>query len=427
METIPIGSAGPIGTLAVVGVCVVMVALLAGSEASLLSVNKIRIRNLAEQGVKKAQQVLKLVEKHDKLFATILTTENAFIILASSLGAAYAIELLTPTLGSNAVLVASMVMTVFVVIFGEITPKVFAAQNSEKVALSVAGPLLALMLVVSPVIKLFTLVTNALLWVLGVRGRHKSPFLTEEDLRMMIQVSSREGVIQQEESDLLHNVFEFGDTVVGEVMIPRTQIEALTENVTIGEVFSKLSEVGHSRYPIYGENLDDVVGIVYVKDLVTAIATGKAKSEDCAREFFSPPVYVPENKLIGELLPEMQKKRVQMVIVADEYGGTEGLVTVEDLLGELVGEMELGPTEEVPVRTVDERTTVVDALTSIDEVNEQVGLDLPEGDYQTLAGFVLQQLGHIPVRGEKFTFDSMEMTVTAVEGPRIKEITIVKI
>lgn len=427
METIPIGSAGPVGTLVLVGVCVLMVALLAGSEASLLSVNKIRIRNLAEQGVKSAQQVLKLVEKHDKLFATILTTENAFIILASSLGAAYAIELLQPNLGHNAVLVASLVMTVFVVIFGEITPKVFAAQNSEKVALTVSGPLLGLMWLVSPVVRLFTLATNALLWLLGVRGKHKSPFLTEEELRMMIQVSSREGVIQQEESELLHNVFEFGDTVVGEVMVPRTQIEALPEDVTIGEVFAKVSETGHSRYPIYGENLDDILGIVYVKDLVTAIATGKAKAEDKARGFFARPLYVPENKLIGELLPDMQKQRVQMVIVADEYGGTEGLATVEDLLGELVGEMETGPAEEEPVRTVDERTTVVDALIAIDEVNEQVGIDLPEGDYQTLAGFVLQQLGHIPVRGEKFVFDNLELTVTAVEGPRIQEITIVKI
>lgn len=422
--TLPLGSENLPLTIALMVLCVILVALLAGSEAALLSVSKIRIRNLAEQGVKSALAVAKLVEKHDKLFATILTTENFFIIIASSLGTAMALKMLGP----NMLILASLVLTVLVVIFGEITPKTFAAQNAEKVSLLVARPMLWLVTITSPFISILTAITATLLRLTGQHGRVHSPFVTEEELRMMIDVSSTEGVLQREERELLQNVFEFGDTVASEVMVSRTRVVALDEDATFRELLQTAAETGHSRYPVYRESIDTVVGVVHLKDALVTLAEDPGALDMPILPLMKAPVFIPENKKIAELLPLMQKRRLQMVIVADEFGGTEGIVTIENLLEEIVGDIEdeHHVDDEAEVQTVDEKTAVVDGTVTIDDVNEQVQINLPYGPYQTLAGFIMTQLGHIPHAGEKLVYDSIEFTVTEVHGPRVEKVTIVK-
>ena len=422
--TVPIGIENIPLTVAFMIVCVVFVALLAGSEAALLSVSKIRIRNLAEQGSRNARAVAKLVEKHDKLFATILTTENFFIIIASSLGTALVLELF----GEGSLIVASFVLTILVVIFGEITPKTFSAQNSERVSLFVARPMLFLVAALNPFISVLSAITRGILRLLGQRAAVHSPFVTEEELRMMIDVSSTEGVLQQDERELLQNVFEFGDTVAGEVMVPRTRIIALPETETMRGLIAMAASTGHSRYPVYQESLDQIVGIVYLKDALVKLADDLNALDRSIIPLLKEPLYIPENKKIAELLPLMQARRLQMVIVADEFGGTEGIVTMEDLLEELVGSLndERHMADEDQVQTVDEHTAVVEGSTSIYDVNEQVQIDLPEGPYQTIAGFIMTRLGHIPIAGEKVIWDALEITVTAVSGPRIEKVTIVK-
>jgi putative hemolysin len=422
--TVPMGTENLPLTIGLMVGCVVLVALLAGSEAALLSVSKIRIRNLAEQGVKSALAVAKLVEKHDKLFATILTTENFFIIIASSLGTALALK----TFGPDMLLVSSLVLTVLVVIFGEITPKVYAAQNSEKVALAVARPMLFIVRLLSPVIGILVGITSGLLRLTGHHGRTHSPFVTEEELRMMIDVSGTEGVLQHEERELLQNVFEFGDTVASEVMVSRTRVVALEEDATLRDLLHTAAETGHSRYPIYRESIDTVIGIVHLKDALVTLADDPGAMDQPLLPLMKPPVYIPENKKIAELLPLMQKRRLQMVIVADEFGGTEGIVTIENLLEEIVGDIddEHDTDDEADVQTVDEKTAVVDGSVTIDDVNEQVQINLPYGPYQTLAGFIMTELGHIPHTGERLVYDGIEFTVTEVHGPRVEKITIVK-
>lgn len=404
--------------------CVVLVAVLAGSEAALLSVNKIRIRNLADQGVKSALAVAKLVEKHDKLFATILTVENFFIIIASSLGTALALQ----WFGADMLVWASMVLTVLVVVFGEITPKTYAAQNAEKVSLFVARPMLFLVNVTGPVINVLSAITRVLLRLLGQRSNGPSPFVTEEEIRLMIDVSSSEGILKHEERELLQNVFEFGDTVASEVMVPRTQIEALDDTATLRDLLAEGADTGHSRFPVYHDSIDQVVGVVHLKDALVILAANPASMDEPVTSLMKPAVFIPENKKIAELLPMMQKRRLRMAIVADEFGGTEGIVTIEDLLEEIVGDLEdeHHDEDEAQVQTVDERTAVVEGTTSIEDVNEQVQVNLPYGPYQTIAGFILTQLGHIPHAGEKLKYDALELTVTDVQGPRIDKVTIVK-
>jgi CBS domain containing-hemolysin-like protein len=422
--TLPIGSDNLPVTIATMVLCVILVALLAGSEAALLSVSKIRIRNLAEQGVKSALAVAKLVEKHDKLFATILTTENFFIIIASSLGTATALKMFGPEM----LIWASLVLTILVVIFGEITPKTFAAQNAEKVSLLVARPMLWLVTITSPFISILSAITAMLLRLTGQHGRVHSPFVTEEELRMMIDVSSTEGVLQHEERELLQNVFEFGDTVASEVMISRTRVIALEDDTTLRDLLHTAAETGHSRYPIYHESIDTVVGIIHLKDALVTLAGDPAAMDQPILALMKPPVFIPENKKIAELLPLMQKRRLQMVVVADEFGGTEGIVTIENLLEEIVGDIddEHHVDDEAEVQTVDEKTAVVDGTVTIDDVNDQVQINLPYGPYQTLAGFIMTQLGHIPHAGEKLIYDSIEFTITEVHGPRVDKVTIVK-
>jgi putative hemolysin len=422
--TLPIGSENLPLTIGLMVLCVILVALLAGSEAALLSVSKIRIRNLAEQGVKSALAVAKLVEKHDKLFATILTTENFFIIIASSLGTALALKMFGPDM----LIWASLVLTFLVVIFGEITPKTYAAQNAEKVSLLVARPMLVLVNILTPLISILSAITSMLLRLTGQHGKGHSPFVTEEELRMMIDVSSTEGVLQHEERELLQNVFEFGDTVASEVMVSRTRVIALAEDATFRDLLQTAAETGHSRYPVYRESIDTVVGIVHLKDVLVILSEDPGAMDRPIQPLMKPPVFIPENKKIAELLPLMQKRRLQMVVVADEFGGTEGIVTIENLLEEIVGDIddEHHVDDEAEVQNVDERTSVVDGSVTIDDVNDQVQINLPYGPYQTLAGFILTQLGHIPFSGEKLVFDSIEFTVTAVHGPRIEKVTIVK-
>jgi putative hemolysin len=422
--TVPIGVDNFTFTIGMIVLCVVLVALLAGSEAALLSVSKIRIRNLADQGVRNALAVAKLVEKHDKLFATILTTENFFIIIASSLGTAMALKLFH----GESVILSSFLLTIFVVIFGEITPKTFAAQNAEKVSLAVARPMLFLVNLLTPIITVLNLFTTAILRLTGQHVKAHSPFVTEEELRMMIDLSGTEGILQHEERELLQNVFEFGDTVASEVMISRTRVIGLPEDATFRDLLEAAGSSGHSRYPVYRDSIDTVIGIVHLKDALISLAGKLGEMDQPIKPLLTAPVFIPENKKIAELLPLMQKRRLQMVIVADEFGGTEGIVTIENLLEEIVGDIEdeHHVDNDEQVQTVDERTAVVEGSITIDDVNEQVQINLPYGPYQTLAGFILSQLGHIPFAGEKLQYDTIEFTITAVQGPRIEKVMIVK-
>ncbi|MBC7473944.1 MAG: HlyC/CorC family transporter, partial [Candidatus Sericytochromatia bacterium] len=371
--------------------CLIMVALLASSEAGILSVNKIRIKNLENNGDSKAKAVNDLLKFHDKLFATILTVENAFIIFASSVSATIAQKYF----GEAGTLIASFFMTILIVIFGEITPKTFAAQNPEMVALNAAKPIRGLVTFFTYPVFLLTSSTKFLIFILNSLGigtkdnDHNS--ITEGDIRMMID----EGHLHQSERDMLQNVFDFGDDLVERAMISRTMISAIPDDCTVRESLIEMINEGYSKYPVYHESLDNIIGLVYLKDIISKILEKEEVNNELIEKFIKPAVFIPENKKISDTLQMMRQKRIQMCIVTDEYGGTEGLITVQDIIERIFGEMggDLGNAEEdEDIETVDDKTFVLNGIATIEDIKEELGIDLPEGDYQTIAGFILQQL-----------------------------------
>lgn len=419
--TLPIGGSNILVSLAILLISVLMVAFFSSSEASLISVSKIRIRSLAEQGNTAAQAARDLWEHHDKLFATILLTENAFIIFASSVGTTLALTLF----GEQGLLVSSVALTVLIVLFGEITPKTFAARNSERMSLLVARPITFIVKALTPVIYIFTLLANAMISVVSRGRRVQSPFVTAEEIRMLARIGEEQGTVLEMERDMVHKVFEFGQRQVREAMIPRPDIVGVEIEATFEALLETFASHSHSRFPVYSGDLDNILGFVTIKDVVVAVASESAESAKDLRGLVRPTIFVPETKQVGSLFREMRTKHMQMAVVIDEYGGTAGLVTLEELVEEIVGQLTDEWVTERLLVEVDEHTVQVDGLVRIDEVNTELGIALPEDDnYDTVAGFVLYQLRRIPEEGEKLSYGDVELTVEEMKGPKIGKLLI---
>ncbi|NOY64994.1 MAG: HlyC/CorC family transporter [Nitrospirae bacterium] len=425
MEAIPISiPSNLIGIIAIV-VCVLIVAFLSSSEASLISVNRIRMKHLAENGDKKAKIVQSILSEHDRLFGTILLTENFFIILATSLGTAILLNIL----GKDGWLIASLMMTILIVLIGEITPKTIALSHSERYALLVARPIRFLITITSPIVWFFTRLPGWLLKIMGAKI-HPSPFVTEEDIRAMIDLGEETGTLLEEEKEMLQKVFEFGDTIASEAMVPRTEIVAIEDTATVSEALQLVKEKGFSRYPVIQEKMDNVVGILYIKDILIKMAEEKISPETPIKNFVREAYFIPENKPISELLNEMQKKKFQIAIVMDEYGGTAGLITLEDLMEEIVGSLqdEFEKIQaEKDVEVIDERTFIVSGTTSLDEVSDLVGVRLESPDFHTIGGFVFGLFGRLPKEGEQIRYHNLRFLILSMEQRKISKIKITKL
>ncbi|UCG78509.1 MAG: HlyC/CorC family transporter, partial [Nitrospirota bacterium] len=368
MESIPIGLPLDLSGVLLIAFCLLIVALLSSSEAALISVNKPRIKHLAEKGSKTAKVIEEILKKHERLFGTILLTENFFIILATSLGTAFLLNIF----GDDGWIYASMIMTILIVLLGEITPKTIAVTYSNRIAMVMAVPIKFLIWITHPVVWFFTRLPG---WLLEKFGAHvsPSPFVTEEDIRAMIDIGEEEGSLHEAEREMLHKVFEFGDTIASEAMVPRTEITAIDEKALVGDALALVKEKGYSRYPVISESVDNIIGILYMKDIIISMSEGKAGSDGSITEFVRDAYFIPENKKVRELLDEMQKHKFQIAIVMDEYGGTAGLITLEDLMEEIVGSLqdEFDQMDaEKDVEIIDERTFIVSGTTELDEIDE---------------------------------------------------------
>lgn len=425
MESLPIGSGNLWLNLGVLLGSILCVAFFSSSEASLISVSKIRIRSLAEQGNRAAQRVQQVVGKHDKFFATILLTENAFIIFASSMGTAIAIALLGE--GTESLVVATLVMTVLIVTFGEITPKTLAVQVSERLSMLVARPIEAIMWVESPFIAAFTVIPNLITRLLGARSGSTSPFVTEAELRMLIDIGETEGMVEEAEREMLHKVFRFADRLVQEVMTPRTEMVWLEKGCTMAQFLPVFSEHFHSRFPVYEGTPDNVIGVLYIKDVLRAQSGGHLAPDRSLDDLVRPAYFVPETKRVGELFEEMQNRGYPLAIIVDEYGGTAGLVTLRQLAEEIVGQAsdELAKAEP-EFEAIDEHTLQIDGGMRIDQANEELLLNLPEGDYETVGGFLLHFLGRIPRQGEQVRYDNLTLVITEMRGVRIEKVLVTR-
>ena len=409
-----------------IALSIVFIAILASAESSFIAVNKIRIRSLMEKGDSRAKAVQKLLDEHDKLFSAVILSGNLFTILATSIGTVLALRYF----GEDGIIIATIVMTFLTVVFGELAPKTFAVSYSEKVSLVLAKPVAFYIRLISPLVWIFKVMSNLIIRMLGGKKKPISPFVTEEEIKTMINIGEEEGTLEEEEKQMLHKVFEFGDKVVTEAMVPRTEIVSIPDDSTVGDALKLVLEEGYSRYPVVKENIDSVTGILYVKDIVKQMAQGKIQNHTPITEIVREAYYIPENKMVTELLDEMQKNKFQIAIVMDEYGGTAGLITLEDIMEEIVGGLqdEFEAMEgEKEVEIIDERTSIVAGQTGLDEINELVGSEIVSEDFHTIGGFVFGLFRRLPKVGEQARYHNLRFLILEMEDRKIAKVKITRL
>ena len=393
-------------------------AFFSASETALTSLSRTRARHIQKEGIKGADLVNKLKEEPSKLLGTILVGNNAVNIGASALATALAIELFQ----SKGIGIATAVMTILILVFAEITPKSLAAQDSERVSLRVAKPLSLIVNLLHPIVIIFTYVTNGLIKLLGGSTSNIGPFITEEELKTMVNVSQEEGVIEVEEKQMIYNVFEFGDRPVKEAMLPRTDIIAFNLDTSYEQLIDVMKDEQFSRYPVYRDRIDDIVGVLYVKDL---IFTSVTKEDFHIGNHLREPYYTLELKKIADVFNDMKKRRVHMAIVLDEYGGTAGIVTMEDLIEEILGDIDDEYDDnDVERQVINESEFLIDGSTRIDVVNEVLGTELESEDFDSIGGFIMGELGRIPLQGDEIEYENIRLIAEKVEKNRIRSVRV---
>lgn len=398
-------------------ILLILSGVFSASETALLSLSKIRVRHMVDEGIKGAKLVEKLIEDPNKLLGGILIGNNIVNIGASALATSIAVK----AWGEGAVALVTGIMTILVLIFGEITPKTLAKQNSEKLSLKVAKFINFVVIAFKPFVFIFTKLSGIFIKLLGGEVNKTEPFITQEELKTMVDVSEEEGVLEVEEKEMIFNVFEFGDQQVKDTMVQRVDVVAVNVNSTYSEVLEIIRKEQFSRIPVYNENIDDIVGILHIKDLIMSNNTQEFSVSKTMRE----PYYTFEFKKIPELLNEMKKTRNHMAVVLDEYGGTVGIVTIEDLVEEIVGEIEDEyDDDEVDIEVIKEDEYVVDGSTKLTELSDMIGINMESEEFDSLGGFMIGLLGRMPVPNEEIENQNVKFVIEDVEKNRVKKVRI---
>jgi putative hemolysin len=396
-------------------------AFFSGSEAALLSVQRIRIQQLARSGTPGAARVVKLVSRPDRLLPPILLGNNLANTAAAALATSIAISLLNDQ--GEAILIATAIVTVVLLIFGETIPKTAAARHAERASIIVAIPIVAISWLLRPISFVLQGISNIVIRLLGSDPQAQAR-VTEEEIKAMVSFGHEEGAVESSEAQMIIRVLEFGDRQVREVMTPRPEIIWVGQGITIEQFLALYSENYHTRFPVYRETMDNVVGLLAVKDVMRLLANGAALTSP-ATSRVRPLVFVPETKKIQDLFDEMRSSGEQIAMVADEYGGVAGLVTlkrlVEDIVGRVGGEDEVPP---VNVVEINAWTFDLGASISIADLNTRLELAIPEGDYETLAGFLLEELGNVPDIGDQLEYANLRFTITEMQGVRISGVRV---
>ncbi len=397
-------------------ILILLSAFFSSAETSLVTVNKIRMRSLVEEGNKRAKTVIKVTEDQGKMLSAILIGNNVVNLSASSL----ATTLTADVFGNKYIAVATGILTLLVLIFGEITPKTMATINADKMALVYAPVISFLMTILTPFIWIVNIMANIVLRIMRVDPNDKGTSITETELRTIVEVSHEEGVIESEEKRMINNVFDFGDSQARDVMIPRIDMTLADINSTYQEIIEIFREEKYTRLPVYEGTTDNVVGIINVKDLLLFDSHEEFNVRDILRE----PYYAYEFKKTSELMEELRKTSNNITIVLDEYGLTVGMITLEDLLEEIVGEIrdEYDDDEKDPVEKVGENEYVIAGMTKLDDLNELVGTKLKSEDYDSVGGLVIELLDRLPEEGDIVTLPGVEMHVDKVDKNRIETV-----
>ena len=393
-------------------------AFFSSSETALISLSKIRLRTMVEEKVKNADIVSQLIDKPNKLLGAILIGNNVANIGASALATSIAIEVY----GSKGVAISTIIMTLLLLIFGEVTPKSLAAQNSEATSLKVAKPIYFITIILKPIVYVLTFITNSLVRLLGGNVSEKQPLITEEELKSIVNVSHEEGVLEGDERQMIYNVFEFGDSQAKDVMTPRTNMAAVSIESSYCDLVEFLKEENFSRIPVYEEDIDDIVGIMHIKDLIFYMDN---KENFSLKDIIRPAYFTYEFKPTVELFDDMRLNRFPIAIILDEYGGTAGMVTTEDLVEEIVGEIKDEYDEEhEDIEVIKEDEYLVDGSTKIDLLNEMIGTNIESEDFDSVGGFVIGILGRFPEEDEVIEYVNIKFIVEKIEKNRIEKLRV---
>ena len=423
--------------IAILVILIGLNAFFAASEIAFIALNDTKIEKQAKEGNKKAKQIEKMLETPSKFLSTI----QIGITLAGFLSSAFASDAfaskLAPVLnnmipiGINiwqniSILIITIILSFFTIVFGELVPKRLAMKHYEKIAFATIGIIRTISIITAPFVKLLSVTTNAISKIFGV-GENEEEIVTEEEIKMMVDQGKEDGTIQEDEKEYINNVFEFNDIVASEIMTHRTDMFAVDINTGANELLEEIikDDCKHSRIPVYDETVDEIKGILYVKYIIKNIGKKTFKIKNIMKEAY----FVSQNKLINELFKEMQKNKKQMAIVVDEYGGTAGLITMEDILEEIVGDIfdEYDEFEE-EYEKIDDKTYIISGKMPIYDVNKLLNSNIPEGDYDTLSGYLQEELGRIPTDEENPIIETKELTfkIEEYEDKRIIKVKVCK-
>ena len=420
--------------LIILAVLIFLNAFFAASEIAFISLNDTKIEKQAKDGNKKAKQIEKMLKTPSKFLATIQIVFTFAVFLSSAFASDTFAEKLAPILfqcmpflslgvwKSISIIIITIILSFFTLVFGELVPKRLAMKNYEKIAFGTIGIIRAISIITSPFVKFLTLVTNSISKLFGV-GENEEESVTEEEIKMMVDQGEEKGTIKEEEKELINNVFEFNDITASEIMKHRKDIFAVDINISNDELMEELSkeEYRYSRIPVYDETIDEIKGILYIKDVLKNIGKKNFKVKNVVKDAY----FVSQTRLINEVFKELQKNKMQIAIIIDEYGGTAGLITMEDILEELVGDIyDEYDKEEKEFEKIDENTYIIVGSMPIYDVNKLLNANIPEGDYDTLSGFLQEKLGRIPEEEENPIIETKEVTykIEKYEDKRILKV-----
>lgn len=402
----------------ILGILILLSAFFSGVETALMSLSKIKVNSLVKQGKKGSEALFRLKQNPHKLIITILIGNNLVNIGAAS----FATVVFTDLFGSSGVGIATGVMTFLILIFGEITPKTFATQNAERVSLIIARPIELLSIVLSPIVKIFEAISKIMSKLLGSKEEKE---ISEEELKAIVTMGAEEGILNREAAEMMHNVLEFKGTKVVEVMTPKINVKMIDSSKKLSEIIDFVVKTPYSKYPAHAGNKDKIVGILDVDDMLRYAKNKKLETR--VRRVLRPTFFVPETKEIDDLLTEFEKKKVSIAIVVNEYGDVSGLITTEDILEEIVGDIfDKSKRDSIYIKKVNDKLIEVDAKASVEEVNKILHLGLKEGHFSTLAGFIEHKLQKIPRKGERIKLKNITIEIDKVTKQRIDSVKIIK-
>jgi len=403
-------------------ICLVFSAFFSSSETAFISQQRIRLAHLINTKVKGAERVARLIQKPEKLLSVVLLGNNLVNTAATVLATTLAIRFWP----EHGVLITTIGLTIILLIFSETIPKTIAAQHTERVSLLYARPLGVVSWLLTPFVILLSWIASGISRLVGTTPVPRS-LVSEAEIRTMISVGHKEGEVEESEAEMLNNVFDFGDRPVSEVMLPRPEVIAIEAGSKMADFLALYAESPLSRFTVYQENMDNVVGILAIKDVLMAEAKGAIDDDSVIDDLIRPAYFAPETKRISELFAEMRDENYRMAVVVDEYGGTAGIVSLTQLVEEIVGPVgdELAAVEK-DYEVINEYTFQIDGGMRVEEVNEEMNLELPEGDYETVAGFILDLLGHVPKENEQVRYQDLKLVVTEMRGVKIEKILLTK-